>query len=48
LIIFFVFALQQKSRADKLQTEVDSLGQQVETMKSTGYSAPEIMLAAKD
>ncbi len=37
-VVFFLYALQQRSRADQLQTEIDLLKNQVETMKSVGDS----------
>ena len=33
-IVFFIYAVQQKSRADQLQIEVDALKQQLETKTS--------------
>jgi preprotein translocase subunit YajC len=38
-VVIFVYALQQKSRADQLQTEVDSLKRQMEMVNASGDSA---------
>ncbi len=37
-IVFFLYANEQKSRANQLQSEVDSLKQKMKTMKSAGDS----------
>ena len=37
-VVFFLYALQQRSRADQLQMEVDLLMKQLESKKSVGDS----------